>query len=109
MKTLPPIAEMRRAHVARDPPHKGPFFVGVRTTGIFCRPTCPARTPLAHNVEYFSTAEAALQAGYRPCKRCHPLDPDDQPPWAAELIAEVEAEPPTRITDGGLRARGIDP
>jgi AraC family transcriptional regulator of adaptative response/methylated-DNA-[protein]-cysteine methyltransferase len=109
MNTMPPIAEMERARLQRDAAYNGLFFVAVRTTGIFCRPTCPARTPLPKNVEYFPTARAALVAGYRPCKRCRPLDADDQPSWAAELLAEVERDPAARITEGDLRARGIDP
>jgi AraC family transcriptional regulator of adaptative response/methylated-DNA-[protein]-cysteine methyltransferase len=48
-------------------------------------------------------------AGFRPCKRCRPLESDDQPPWAAGLLADVERDPSARITDGDLRARGIDP
>lgn len=72
MNTLPPIAEMEGAYLNRDPAYNGLFFVGVRTTAIFCRPTCPARSPLPKNVEYFPTAAAALFAGYRPCKRYPP-------------------------------------
>src|ERR1700681_2445020 len=109
MSTLPSIREMERAYLKRDASYNGLFFLGVRTTGIFCRPTCPARKPLPKNVEYFSSANAALGAGYRPCKRCRPLELDDQPFWAADLLADVEREPAARITDGDLRARGIDP
>jgi AraC family transcriptional regulator, regulatory protein of adaptative response / methylated-DNA-[protein]-cysteine methyltransferase len=109
MTTLPPPSELERAYLERDASYNGLFFLGVRTTGIFCRPTCPARKPLPKNVEYFPTTRAALFAGYRPCKRCRPLDTDEQPRWAAELMAEVEANPTVRITDGALRARGIDP
>src|SRR5436309_7609475 len=100
MSTLPPAGEMERAYLERDPSYNGLFFLGVRTTGIFCRPTCPARKPLPKNVEYFPTAQAAAAAGYRPCKRCRPLELGDQPPWASELLAEVDRDPSTRITDG---------
>src|SRR5205809_831320 len=109
MNTTLPIAEMKRAYLDRDASYHGLFFLGVRTTGIFCRPTCPARKPLPKNVEYFGSAQAAVFAGYRPCKRCRPLESDDQPPWAAELLAEVEREPSPRITDADLKSRGIDP
>ncbi|MFO0967355.1 MAG: methylated-DNA--[protein]-cysteine S-methyltransferase [Gemmataceae bacterium] len=102
-------AEMQRAYLASDPAYNGLFFLGVRTTGIFCRPTCPARKPLPANVEYFPTAQTALSAGYRPCKRCRPLDLDEQPAWVTDLLEEVEAAPMTRITEGDLRTRGIDP
>lgn len=109
MNTTPPIAEMERAYLERDASYNGLFFLGVRTTGIFCRPTCPARKPLPKNVEYFPTARAALVAGYRPCKRCRPLESDDQPTWATDLIAEVERDPSSRITEMDLKERGIDP
>jgi AraC family transcriptional regulator of adaptative response/methylated-DNA-[protein]-cysteine methyltransferase len=109
MKTLPPKAEMERAYLERDASYDGVFFVAVRTTVIFCRPTCPARKPLPKNVEYFATPEAAQAAGYRACKRCHPLDLEDRPEWAVELLAEIGRDPAVRITDAGLKARGIDP
>jgi AraC family transcriptional regulator of adaptative response/methylated-DNA-[protein]-cysteine methyltransferase len=109
MKTLPPIAEMKRAYLKGDASYNGVFFLGVRTTGIFCRPSCAARKPLPQNVEYFGSAQAALAAGYRPCKRCRPLQADDQPAWAAELLADVERDPAARISDADLKARGIDP
>lgn len=109
MKKLPPIAEMERAYLEGDPAYNGLFFTAVRTTGIFCRPTCPARKPLPKNVEYFATARAALVAGYRPCKRCRPLALDEQPQWVSDLLAEVERDPLSRITDGDLKKRGIDP
>lgn len=109
MNTLPPIAEMERAYLGRDPAYDGIFYVGVRTTGIFCRPTCPARSPLPQNVEYFASAATALFAGYRPCKRCRPMVVANQPEWATALLARVEAAPSARITDGNLKALGVDP
>ena len=107
--TMPPTAEMERAYLERDATYNGIFFVAVRTTAIFCRPTCPARKPLPKNVEYFPTARAALSAGYRPCKRCRPLQPDDRPEWVSQLLADVERDPTSRITDADLTGRGIDP
>src|SRR6185312_9232298 len=66
-----------RAVKARDARFDGLFFTAVRTTGIFCRPVCPARTPLFRNVEFFSNAATARAAGYRPCLRCRPeVSPD---------------------------------
>lgn len=109
MKTLPPPREMERAYLAGDSGYDGIYFVAVRTTGIFCRPSCPAK-PLPRNVEYYATAREALFAGYRPCKRCRPLEADGKPPdWVSGLLAEVEGDPSARITDGDLRARGVDP
>lgn len=109
MSALPPVEEMEAARLRRDPAYDGIFFVCVKTTGIFCRPHCPARSPLAKNVEYFATAAEALFAGYRPCKRCRPMAVENQPDWATALIAEVEANPTVRIKEGDLRQRGIDP
>jgi AraC family transcriptional regulator of adaptative response/methylated-DNA-[protein]-cysteine methyltransferase len=107
--TLPPVAEMRRAYLERDAAFNGLFYLGVRTTGIFCRPTCPARKPHPKNVEYFATANEAVAAGYRPCKRCHPLELDDEPEWARRLIDEIEVKPSAHISEGDLASRGVDP
>lgn len=109
MSSLPPVAEMQRAYLARDPAYNGLFIVGVRTTAIFCRPTCAVRSPLPKNVEYFPNAAAALFAGYRPCKRCRPMAVVDQPEWTASLINDVERNPAARIMEGDLRRRGVDP
>jgi AraC family transcriptional regulator, regulatory protein of adaptative response / methylated-DNA-[protein]-cysteine methyltransferase len=107
---LPPKEEMLRACTERDASYDGLFFLAVRTTGIFCRPSCPARNPLAENAEYFASARAALFAGYRPCKRCNPLEAHgEQPEWVQSLLAVVEAEPDVRITDHDLRTRGLVP
>jgi AraC family transcriptional regulator, regulatory protein of adaptative response / methylated-DNA-[protein]-cysteine methyltransferase len=60
------------AIISRDPAADGSFFYGVRTTGVYCRPTCPSKRPRRANVEFFATGEAAEKAGFRPCKRCTP-------------------------------------
>src|SRR6188768_3696765 len=109
MSTLPTTTEMERAYLENDASYNGLFFLGVRTTGIFCRPTCPARKPLPKNVEYFPTVQAAAFAGYRACKRCRPLEADGQPDWAKQLIEEVEKNSAPRMTETDLRKRGIDP
>jgi AraC family transcriptional regulator of adaptative response/methylated-DNA-[protein]-cysteine methyltransferase len=106
--TLPPTAEMEQAYL-RDEAYNGIFFVGVRTTGIFCRPNCPVRSPLPKNVEYFQSAATALFAGYRPCKRCRPMASVNEPEWATALLTRIEAEPSVRITEGDLRTFGVDP
>jgi AraC family transcriptional regulator of adaptative response/methylated-DNA-[protein]-cysteine methyltransferase len=101
---------MYDALVRRDGAFDGVFVVGVRTTGIFCRPTCPARKPHPDNVEFFATARDALLAGYRACLRCRPLEPvGAAPPWLSDLLEAVEREPARRWTDRDLRERGIDP
>jgi AraC family transcriptional regulator of adaptative response/methylated-DNA-[protein]-cysteine methyltransferase len=108
--TLPPLKEMERAVNASDISYDGIFFVAVRTTGIFCRPSCPARKPLPKNREYFATAREALFAGYRPCNRCRPLEADGRPPeWVARLLDAVERDPKARWRDADLRGQGIDP
>jgi len=70
MKELPSSEVMYRAVVDHDPTFEGIFFIGVATTGIFCRPTCRVRTPKRENVEFFASTSEALHAGYRPCRRC---------------------------------------
>src|SRR3954465_473349 len=107
---LPPSDTMYRALVNRDSSFEGIFFVGVRTTGIFCRPTCSARKPARQNVDFFSTTSEALHGGYRPCLRCRPMDPGERPPELIErLRAEVERAPGGRLTDKELAALSIDP
>jgi AraC family transcriptional regulator, regulatory protein of adaptative response / methylated-DNA-[protein]-cysteine methyltransferase len=107
---LPPLAEMEAAFRRRDVSYDGVFFLGVTTTGIFCRPSCPARKPLARNVRYFATVREAVFAGFRPCKRCHPLEATGRAPaWVAELLARVERAPAERVTDGELRRLGVEP
>ena len=107
---LPPSDMMYRALVNRDSSFEGIFFVGVRTTGIFCRPTCPAKKPARENVDFFPTPNEALHGGYRPCLRCRPMDPDKRPPELIErLRAEVERAPDGRLTDKELAALKIDP
>jgi len=108
--TLPPRAEMLSAFGARDASYEGVFVTGVRTTGIFCRPTCSARKPRPEHVEFFASTREALFAGYRPCKRCRPLEPAGSPPgWLRRLLAEVEADPGRRWRDQDLRELGLEP
>ena len=70
-----------RARLSRDPRFDGRFFVGVRTTGIYCRPICPANSPKRENVRFFPSAAAASEAGYRPCLRCRPETAPGSPAW----------------------------
>jgi AraC family transcriptional regulator, regulatory protein of adaptative response / methylated-DNA-[protein]-cysteine methyltransferase len=110
LELLPPPEMMYRALVNRDPGFEGIFFVGVRTTGIFCRPTCTAKKPARENVDFFATSNEALDSGYRPCLRCHPMDPNQRPPnLIGRLRTEVERAPGGRLTDKELAALAIDP
>ena len=103
-------AEMERAFYARDASYDGVFFTGVRTTGVFCRPSCAARKPLRRNVEFFPTVGRALFAGYRPCLRCLPLDADGRPPeWLECLLEQVDARPDHRMRASDLRVIGLSP
>lgn len=70
-----------QARVSRDARFDGQFFVAVKSTGIFCRPVCPAPSPKEQNVEYFSIAQLAMQAGYRPCLRCRPDSAPNSYAW----------------------------
>lgn len=107
--SLPPIKEMQDAYLRKDRTYDGIFFLGVRTTGIFCRPSCPARKPLPQNVDYFSNVREAVFAGYRPCKRCRPLDTGGAPPdWVSRAMEMVKTAE-SRIRDSELRSSGIDP
>jgi AraC family transcriptional regulator of adaptative response/methylated-DNA-[protein]-cysteine methyltransferase len=110
MKALPPVPEMRRAFLRGDASYDGVFYTGVRTTGIFCRPSCTARKPRPENVEFFATPREASFSGYRPCKRCRPLDADGRPPeWVRRLLERIDASPAARIRTADLRSIGIDP
>ena len=110
LELLPPPKTMYRALVNRDPSFEGIFFVGVRTTGIFCRPTCTAKKPARENVDFFATPSEALGGGYRPCLRCHPMEPQQRAPKLIErLRSEVERAPGGRLTDKELATMSIDP
>lgn len=110
IRPLPPRADMLRAFLDRDPGYDGLFWAGVSTTGIFCRPTCTARKPKPENVEFFADTGQALFAGYRPCKRCHPLRPSGSvPSWLKPLLLRVESNPETRIRDSDLMEMGLHP
>jgi AraC family transcriptional regulator of adaptative response/methylated-DNA-[protein]-cysteine methyltransferase len=110
MQTELTTPEMRRAFMAGDAAYDGIFYVAVRTTGIFCRPSCAARKPKPENVEFFPTSRDALFSGYRPCKRCRPLDTDGTPPaWVGRLKDSLERTEAKRLTAEDLRRMGVDP
>ena len=91
---------MLQAMQQNDPDFDGVFFTAVKTTGVFCLPSCSARTPNAANVDFYGTSRDALAAGFRPCKRCKPLhngtaDPD----WLPRLMKAVDDDPSRRWHD----------
>ncbi len=101
---------MYQASLAKDEAYEGLFFMGVKTTGIFCRPSCTARKPKFENVEFFPDAKSAMLSGYRPCKVCKPLEPyGDIPAYIQDILREIEANPTQRLTDFDLKQRGIEP
>ena len=104
MKLLPPHSEMENAFFKGDASYDGIFFVGVKTTGIFCRPSCPAKRPRPDNIQFFASTGDALFAGYRPCKRCQPLNANGHPPeWVGRLLARIDAAPTQRLSAPDIR------
>lgn len=98
------------ALLRKDSSFEGQFIVGVKTTGIFCRPSCSARKPKRENTEYFSNIKDALDHGYRPCKVCRPLQPlGEVPQWLRALIKEIESSPERKLKDQDLRDRSLEP
>lgn len=110
INTLPDETTMYEALVNKDSNFEGLFFVGVKSTGIFCRPTCTARKLKKGNVEFFPSTREALLNGYRPCKLCHPLgNRGEAPEWLKAVMEEIENQPDLRLKDSDLKRRGIDP
>lgn len=101
--------EYYQALLDKDTEYEGVFYVGVKTTGVFCRPTCPARKPKFEHCEFFETAQQALLASFRPCKRCRPLShPNQVSTLIQTLVAAVEANPERRWRDGDFHALSMD-
>src|SRR3954470_1983933 len=94
-----------RAVAGRDARFDGWFFTAVHTTGIYCRPSCPARTPLARNVSFFTTAAAAQAAGLPACRRCRPDAAPGSPEW--DVRADVAARAMRLIADGEVERCGV--
>jgi AraC family transcriptional regulator of adaptative response/methylated-DNA-[protein]-cysteine methyltransferase len=92
----------------RNPEYEGVFYVGVGATGVFCRPTCPARPPKRENCEFFSDARHAMLASYRPCKRCRPLShPHETSDVVRALVDAVERTPDKRWRDADFDALNV--
>jgi AraC family transcriptional regulator of adaptative response/methylated-DNA-[protein]-cysteine methyltransferase len=107
---LPNPETLYTALLQRDSTFEGIFVVGVKTTGVFCRPTCRARMPKRENVEFFGSAQEALLHGYRPCKICTPLEQKGAAPvWLRPLLDEINGLPFVKLRDSHLRERGLDP
>lgn len=107
---LPDDDTLYKALMDRDPGYDGRAFVGVSSTGVFCRLTCPARKPRRENCRFFETVAACFEAGFRPCRRCHPLAPAARAePVIATLLAAFDAAPGKRWGEADVAALGLDP
>jgi len=110
LNSLPNADILYNALLKKDQNYEGLFIVGVKTTGIFCRPTCTARKPKQENVEFFKSTHEALMHGYRPCRICSPMEYKGVvPDWLKSLFKEVSETPGIRLKDYDLRKRGIEP
>lgn len=94
-----------RAICSRDARFDGQFFTAVTTTGIYCRPICPARTPYAEHVRFYACAAAAEAAGFRACRRCHPEASPGSPEW--NVRADLVARALRLIADGVVDTEGV--
>lgn len=107
---LPDTDTLYKALCERDPSFEGRVYVAVKSTGIFCRMTCPARKPKQENCTFMESIGECLEAGYRACKRCKPLGEENQlDPGVADLLGALEAEPDRRWSESDIIARGQDP
>ncbi len=101
--------EYYQALIDKRSEYEGVFYVGVKTTGVFCRPTCPARKPKFENCEFYETAKQALLASFRPCQRCRPLSHPNQVSELVQLLVNaVEENPEQRWTDEDFRKLSVD-
>ncbi len=94
----------------KDASYENIFITAVKTTGIFCRPSCPARKPKIENVTFYNNINEAILNGYRPCKICKPMEQADGTPFYIKIILkELNDNPFLKIKDYDLRIRGIEP
>jgi AraC family transcriptional regulator of adaptative response/methylated-DNA-[protein]-cysteine methyltransferase len=101
--------EYYKALVDKKSEYEGVFYVGVKTTGVFCRPTCPARKPKYENCEFYETSKQALLASFRPCQRCRPLSHPNQVSELVTLLVEaVENNPEKRWKEQDFKDLSVD-
>jgi len=101
---------MYQASLDKDSSFEGTYWMAVKTTGIFCRPTCSARKPKKENVEFFLSTEEAIEKGYRACKICKPLEKlNETPQYIQEVLAELTKNESLKIKDADLLKRNIEP
>jgi AraC family transcriptional regulator of adaptative response / DNA-3-methyladenine glycosylase II len=102
----PERVALDRARLSRDPRFDGKFFIAVTSTGIYCRPICPSPTSKSSNVQYYATAAAAAEAGFRPCLRCRPEAAPGTPAWIGTSVVVRRAL--RLIGDGALDEDSVD-
>lgn len=107
---LPSDDTLYDALIARDPAFDGQAYVAVSSTGVFCRLTCPARKPKRENCHFYAGVAACIAAGFRPCRRCHPLGPAaEQHPAIKTLLAALDADPTYRWQEQDITRLGFEP
>lgn len=107
---LPSRRLMERALLSKDASYDGIFFAAVKTTGIFCRPSCPCKKPYLKNVEFYASAREALFSGFRPCRRCRPMETNgEHPDWVQLLLRHIDGNPDLKLKDHEIRDMGIQP
>ena len=101
---------MYKALVDKDSSFEGTFIAAIKTTGIFCRPTCTARKPKRENVTFYSSTKEAILAGFRPCKVCNPLENlNETPDYIKDILNELNNNPSLKFKDWDLLQLGIEP
>ena len=94
----------------KDSSYEGILFTAVKTTGIFCRPSCTARKPKIENVLFYDSVNQALENGFRPCKVCKPTQQEQETPdYIHKILKELSEDPLLKITDNDLKGRNIEP
>lgn len=107
---LPDHDTLYRALLDRNAIYDGQVYVGVATTGVFCRLTCPARKPKSENCTFYASVQACIDAGYRPCRRCQPLQPmAAADPLIGQLLVALEERPDHRWSEADVADAGFDP
>ena len=110
MFDLPIDDALHAALIARDASFDGRAFVGVTSTGVFCRLTCPARKPWRQNCVFFDQIGSCIEAGFLACLRCHPMAQAAQSdPAVAQLLTALKTDPARRWSEGDVQALGLDP
>lgn len=106
---LPDHNTLYAALLARDPAYDGRAYVGVSSTGVFCRLTCPARKPKPENCTFYASVGDCIEAGFRPCKRCHPMQPmASADPAIASLLGALDERPEHRWSEADITRLGFD-